>query len=432
MAAMIARMRLRGSTGNSSLIAGGTLLFVSTTLVNAGNYLFNLILGRWLGPADFADLSLIVTLLLVFSFASTTLGLVAARFAAVSEAEGNIDEIATLRGWLVQRAWVIGIIVMSLLVFGSSFLRSFFKAESAWPFIILGIGIPLFFVQGVDRGILQGRTRFLRLAASYQAEMWTRLLGGILLVAIGLSINGAVGAIALSFLATWWVARNVAVGLPPAGRLSSEQRQRILLFSRPVIAGLIGQILINNSDVLVIKHFFPATDAGQYAALALVGRIVFFATWSIVTVTFPVVAQKHERGESHIHLLWISVGIVLTISGGLAVIMAAAPELVVRMLFGGEYLPIAPLLWMYALSTGLFALANVAINYLLSTGNGIGSLFAFLAGIAQVIGLWFFHDTLKTAVIVQIIIMATLACTVFVWILIQQLQATSQRSTNHA
>src|SRR4051794_39510010 len=75
-----------GSGGGGSLLAGGGLLFVSTTLVNAGNYLFSLILGRWLGPSPFADLNLIVTLLLVLSFATTTLAMVAARFTAIHEA----------------------------------------------------------------------------------------------------------------------------------------------------------------------------------------------------------------------------------------------------------------------------------------------------------------------------------------------------------
>ncbi len=44
-----------------ALLSGSLIMLISTTIVNAGNYLYNLILGRWLGPADFSDLSLIVT-----------------------------------------------------------------------------------------------------------------------------------------------------------------------------------------------------------------------------------------------------------------------------------------------------------------------------------------------------------------------------------
>ena len=64
------KSRLQGNSGDAagngragSILSGGALLFASMTVVNAGNYLFNLILGRWLGPEAFSDLSLIVTLL---------------------------------------------------------------------------------------------------------------------------------------------------------------------------------------------------------------------------------------------------------------------------------------------------------------------------------------------------------------------------------
>ena len=46
------------------LLTGSGLFFLSTLLVNAGNYSFNLLLGRLLGPALFADVSLIITLFL--------------------------------------------------------------------------------------------------------------------------------------------------------------------------------------------------------------------------------------------------------------------------------------------------------------------------------------------------------------------------------
>lgn len=417
MSAAVARLRAVPSLKGNALLAGGTLLFLSSTLVNAGNYLFNLILGRWLGPAAFADLSLIVTILLVLSFATTTLATLAARFSAIRVAERDEAGIAAVRSWLGRQALLIGVGFGLLMIAGSGLLSAFFHTESAWPFVIMGAGIPLFFLQGVDRGVLQGRTRFVSLAASYQAEMWTRLLGGVALVGAGLAVNGAVGAIALSFAATWLIARRGLTDLPAATRLSRADRAALIAFAGPVIAGLIGQILINNSDVLIIKHYFNPEDAGLYAALALVGRIVFFATWSVVMVTFPVVAQKHERGEPHAHLLWMSVGIVLVVAGGVTAVMAAAPELVVRVLFGSDFLPIADLLWLYALATGLYALANVAINYQLSTGRGAGSIFALAAGLSQVAGLMLFHDTMRTAVVVQITIMAALAISVFAWTL---------------
>jgi O-antigen/teichoic acid export membrane protein len=237
----------------------------------------------------------------------------------------------------------------------------------------------------------------------------------VIFVTIGWSVNGAVGAISLSFVATWLVASRAGKGLPVTVALSTPERNAIIAFSIPVIVGLIGQILINNSDILIVKRFFPAEVAGQYAALALIGRIVFFATWSIVTTMFPIVAQKHQKGQPHRYLLGVSIGIVAFISTGIILATLIIPDFIVDILFGTAYLSIAPLLWVYAVATALYALANVIVSYRLSAGSGNGNILVALAGAAQVIGLWFFHDNLAQVVWVQVIIMAGLLSALLLW-----------------
>jgi len=86
--------------GGSPLLTAGLLLFISMTLVNAGNYVFNLILGRWLGPVAFADLSLIITLLLMMTFVTSSVSLIAARYSAMYTAQNNPERLAGLRRWL--------------------------------------------------------------------------------------------------------------------------------------------------------------------------------------------------------------------------------------------------------------------------------------------------------------------------------------------
>lgn len=145
----------------------------------------------------------------------------------------------------------------------------------------------------------------------------------------------------------------------------------------------------------------------------MIGRIVFFATHSVVGAMFPIVAQKHERGEPHRYLLWISLTLVGVVSGAIIVFSILAPELIINVLFGEAYLSGAPLLWIYAVSTALFALANVLINYQLSTGRGRGSLLVVITGFAQVIGLWLFHETLAQVIWVQVYIMSVLLILLF-------------------
>lgn len=400
---------------SGSILTGGAALLISMTVVNAGNYLFNLILGRSLGPKAFADLSLIITLMLMLTFVTSTVGLLTARFAAKYQAQGDNERLSGLRKLVGKWSWIIGFMVMAALILGAPILSQIFQTESALPFIILGIGVPVFFAQSVDRGILQGQTRFGRFALSYQAEMWARLIGAVLLVALGFAVNGAVVALSISFVATWWIARGVSKGLPAKGELSSEERSEILRYIAPVSVALVSQILINNSDILVVKHFFESEVAGHYAALALIGRIVFFATMSVVTMLFPIVAQKHQKGEAHRHLLYLSLGLVAAVSAVIIAVTVIAPNWVVNVLFGSAYLSIAPLLWLYAVATAFYALSNVIINYRLSISEGNGAKIAIGGSFMQVIGLLIFHNTLEQVVIVQVVTMGAMLVALFIW-----------------
>lgn len=393
----------------SPLASSSLVLMISMTVVNAGNYVYNLILGRWLGPALFADLSLIVTLLLVITFVTVPLQMTTARYTAIHLADGNLAALAATRLWAQRMAIGFGLLFVAIFALGAPLWQAFFKTASPIPFIIFGIALPFSLLQGVERGTLQGQMRFGVLAVTYQVEMWSRLLIGVGLVALGMSVYGAVLGISLSFVATWFSAR-LAVGnrLPAAVFPEKETRATLTAFALPVLVSQLGQILINNSDVLLVRRFYPAETAGQYAALALIGRIVFFATWSVVTTMFPIVAQKHKKGEPHRHLLWASLGIVASISVPIVFLTLTFPESIVNLLFGKQYTGVASLLWLYALATALYALANVVVNYRLSLGAGKSTGLVIAAGTAQILGIVLFHASLAQVVWVQVDVMAAL------------------------
>lgn len=396
-----------------SFASASLLLMISMTVVNAGNYVYNLVMGRWLGPALFADISLIVTLLLVITFITVPLQLTAARYAAIHSADGDQAALASVQRGLTWAAILIGAGFAAFFTLGAPVLARFFQASSPLPFVFFGLALPFGFAQGVNRGILQGQMRFTTLAITYQVEMWSRLLIGIFLVWMGLSVNGAVLGISFSFIATWLSTLPARKGLPAAAPLTPDMRKVIAGFALPVMTAQVGQILINNSDILLVRRYYTPQPAGQYAALALIGRIVFFATWSVVTTMFPIVTQKHKKGEPYQHLLWVSLAIVAAIAVPVTLLALTFPEAIVRPLFGEKYLGIAPLLWLYALATTLYALANVVVNYRLSLGKGRETGFAIAAGIAQVVGIILFHQTLAQVVWVQVIVMGALFILLF-------------------
>ncbi|HAX68823.1 MAG TPA: sugar isomerase, partial [Anaerolineae bacterium] len=161
---------------HSKFASASALLMLSMTVVNAGNYIYNLIMGRWLGPSLFADLSLIVTLLLVVTFLTAPIQMTSARYAAIHTADGDDKTLASLRRFIWFVALSLGLTLTAFFAIFAPALKNFFHTQSSLPFVIFGMALPFSMVQAVERGMLQGRTNFKILAISYQVEMWSRLL----------------------------------------------------------------------------------------------------------------------------------------------------------------------------------------------------------------------------------------------------------------
>jgi len=168
------------------------------------------------------------------------------------------------------------------------------------------------------------------------------------------------------------------------------------------------QIIINNSDILLVKHFFESYDAGLYASLALIGRIVYFIAWMFVMLLLPAVIELKKEGENTVPILLKYVSYITGIALLIIVGCAVFPETAITLLFGDQYLAMAPLLWQYAVATGLFAVSNIFAYYYLSLDCYVPVALSGIIGMLQVALIIIFHESLQQIVTMQIITMVIL------------------------
>lgn len=392
---------------NKKLVKEGTILFISTLVVNAGNYGINLLLGRWLGPTDFSEVSLLVTLMLMLSFWALAFQLTAAKYVASYE-EDKLSELLGLRNWLMRWATIVGIGLAVLMTGLSFFWKDFFQTRSVTPFLIFGIGMPLYLRMSVNRGILQGQQNYKKLAITYQVEMWSRLVISFLLVSIGWSVIGVAWGLTLSLACTLLVSKpTLPEWLEQLPKTLVEQKA-IIRFLGLILIYECSQILINNSDTILVKHFFSPYEAGLYAALSLIGRIVYFGTWTVVTLLFPTVIRLEKEGKDHTRYFIGGLAVVGFIASCIVVACYLFPALAVRILFGESYLAIAPLLWQYSLATALFACANVFVYYHLSLDRRTPVSITIVGGLLQIILIALFHQNFQEVIHIQIYLMTAL------------------------
>ncbi len=399
------------STDGKKLMAGGAALGVAMIIANAGNYLLNVFLGRWLTPAEFADANLMVTIMLLVTAIAISLQLIAARFAGINAVAADRAATDALAGWLERRALVAGTIVAVVLIGGASFWREFFNSASAWPFVILGIGMPFYLVQAVGRGVLQGHLTFRPLAATFIVEMVVRVATGIGLVALGFGVGGATVGLTASFFAVWIHVR-LLIGRRRPEPMTAQAVSVLVSYVGPVAVLLFGQIVINNGDVLIAKRFLDPDTAGVYAAIALVGRAVFFLSWSVATTLFPAAARRDELGQSSHGLLYGGLGIVALMGAGFVAGAALLGGIVLGRVFGPEYAEVSGPLARYAFATSLFAMANLIVTHHLSMGRLREALVLLAGSGIQTTLLFLGRDDIDSLIEAQVGAMAILLAAV--------------------
>jgi O-antigen/teichoic acid export membrane protein len=383
------------------------LFMVTILLVNAGNYLYNLLLGRILGPSEFSDAAILITLLLILSFVGMTFQIVTAKYAVLLEE----SYLLTFIKLITKYAAFLGVLFGISIVFFYQDLQVVFHTETAWMFFIFGFGIPLYFLMSVNRGLYQGQNALDKLATTYQTEMASRLVLTIaaiyLLPDVPSSIIVASGIVLSFVFGVFPFQKLIFKGLKTVQTPAIDTRSITTFFALTAFYEL-TQIIINNSDIILVKHFFDNEQAGLYASLALIGRVVYFVAWMFVMLLLPKVIQMKKDNQDTLPILLKYVGYIVLLSTFIVLFTALFPEFVVGIMFGKEYVSISFLLWKYALATSLFAVANIFAYYYLSLNQYLPVVVSAVLGSMQIGLIIAYHNSLEQVVHMQIIAMVIL------------------------
>jgi O-antigen/teichoic acid export membrane protein len=383
------------------------LFMITILFVNGGNYLYNLLLGRILGPAEFSDAAILITLLLILSFVGMTFQIVTAKYAVLLEE----NYLLTFIKLITKYAAFLGVLFGIGIVFFYQDLQAIFHTKTAWMFFIFGFGIPLYFLMSVNRGLYQGQNVLNKLATTYQTEMASRLvltIGAIFLLPnIQSSIIVASGIVMSFVFGIFPFQKLIFKGFKSVETPEIDTRSITTFFALTAFYEL-TQIIINNSDIILVKHFFDNQQAGLYASLALIGRVVYFVAWMFVMLLLPKVIQMKKENQDTLPILLKYVGYIVLLSTSIVLFTALFPEFVVNVMFGKAYVSISFLLWKYALATSLFAVANIFAYYYLSLNQYLPVVVSAFLGSAQIGLIIVYHNSLEQVVHMQIIAMVIL------------------------
>ena len=388
----------------NDLLKHSSILFAASILTGLLNYLFQLYVGRRLGPSDYGIYSSLVALLYIMSVPSSTIQTSVAKL--VSDHSWEPEKIKYLLKFVFRKLTLISLPISVIFFILSFFIADFLKINSKMYFFILSVLLFISFLAPVLTGTLQGMQMFTQMGINSVAGTFFKLLSGIILVYSGFGVNGALLAVLIGSLLALLLAFMPLHFLKGSKEVNGNIR--LLDYSMIVLLATIGLTFVTNVDMLIVKHYLSDKEAGYYAAAALLGKIVLFATAPIAMVMFPKATVLNQKNHNGSNLLRNSLLYTGSISFFIVVLFIIAPEFIVRLLFGPEFVEISGLLVYFAAGMALFSLSNTFVFYDLARRK---YRFLYVLGAVSVLEvalISLFHDSSLTVVRILFALMAIL------------------------
>lgn len=393
---------------NKVLLKDNFNLFFTMFLAFIINYIFHFYVGRTLGPGDYGTFGVLLSIVYIIVMPLMAIQTTISRYVAELNAKNERSKLYYLFSKSLKKIGIFGLMISMVFLAISPLLSSFLKINVISPLIILGSSIAFAFLVPIVRGFLQGLQRFKLLGLTFLIESLSKIFLGVPLILLGFGVNGAIGGFALSFI----LPLVVLFYFSKKGFFNKNKvkfnTEEIYRYSFPVLIMLIMLTGLYTWDVVLVKRFFDPINAGQYAALSLFGKIIFFATLSISMVMFPKVLELNSENKGSLSLLLKSILIALFLGLSASLLYFLIPEFIITMLFGEEFLVISPLLWTFGIIMTIFSICYLISFYNMALHRTKFLYFIIFFNLLEIFLIVLFHNSLAQIVTILIIIMALL------------------------
>lgn len=291
------------------------LVFGSTLLGNIFAYLFNLFAARLLGPSDYGVLAAVIALIGVSGVFSMALSVTVTKFVSSHKGKNESQKVSDLVINLTKVFFILGLLVLLFVVLFNSRLATFFNIPYKTSLIFVGIMIFVSNLLTINTAALTGLQKFSAFAFLSFGQTFLKFVLGLGLILAGLRVDGAVLAITLTavltYFLTFWPLKNILTFNLKKPELPWRS---LMKYSLPAIFSMWGITSLASTDVVLVKKFFDPHSAGIYSFVSLIGRVIFFASGSVTSVMFPLVSERQAGGRKYKHLLYYSLLLIFIVS----------------------------------------------------------------------------------------------------------------------
>jgi O-antigen/teichoic acid export membrane protein len=331
---------------------------------------FTIAFARILGKDGYGSLAALVAAFLILSIPGTALQVTVAREVSGALAVGEAARGAAIRGWMRHLAYgALVVTVLSILLRNP--IASVIGVDTKWA---AGAVVPtaaLWLVLCVQRGALQGFQRYKLVGASLVGEAASRLVFGLILVAAGLDVAGAYLGTTASIAAMslmLGMALHRELDTAPAGAKAPPGERLRDLATRawaPLLALALFAVL-QNVDVIVVKHRVSDDAASAYAAAAVAAKVMIWIAVGLGMYLLPETAARAGQGRTARPILVRTLGVIVATAVPVLLIFAVGGHLLLDKVFGKDFALADSALPILGAAMTMLAITYLCVQYLLA------------------------------------------------------------------
>jgi O-antigen/teichoic acid export membrane protein len=366
----VARSPLRWQSLAGSDTGRAAGLAVAMIATNVIALVFTIVFARVLGASGYGSLAALVSAFIILMVPGSALQIATAREVSRDVASGSPDAGAGVRAW-VRRLGLVTLLVAAAAIPLREVIAAIVNVDEEWAAAAVPVTSMLWMMLSVERGALQGFGDYRTVGLSMVGEAGSRLVFGLLLVAIGLDVTGAFLGSAVSLVAVGVVlAGPLRRHLPASHAVTAAARLRDLLAgARVPVIGLTLLFALQEVHVIVVKHEVSGDTAGSYAVAAVAAKAVIWVAIGLGLYLLPEAARRAKTGIDAWPILARTIALIACFGVPMVLVFAVGAEPLLRIVFGEDLTEATGALPWLGLAMTLLACSYLSVQYLLALGR---------------------------------------------------------------
>ncbi|PIS08819.1 hypothetical protein COT75_05060 [Candidatus Beckwithbacteria bacterium CG10_big_fil_rev_8_21_14_0_10_34_10] len=385
----------------NQIFRGSFIVLTANIIASFGTYLFHLITGRLLNLSQYGLLqSLIALSYFTGVFVNSFSFVVINRTAGLkgNQLKKEIFDLEKISLKLSLGFWLVFLLLFPL-------IKKLLHLQSFTPYFVFMIPVLFIFPYAHYLSLLRSQLKFISFSLLGILISFSKTILAWLFIFLGWQLMGALQAnnlsIILSTLLGWILIKKYwprTIKIKASFSEKIEKQANLFQFS---ILSLMTNLFLTSlysTDVVLTRFFFSSDAAGLYAAVSVLGKIIFFAATSILLVAYPLFV-KYKNNLAKLKLSFrLSVLFISFISLGGILVYKFFPQFIVKLLYGQKYLGASSYLFSFSVFIILYAFLNLFIQFLLALEKKQAAYITALTALSQSALIVFNHQNLKSII----------------------------------